>query len=789
MNKILILTLHADPAMPPGVGEWGGTHTYMRELLLTLGNDTFELVLITRRVYPEQPTYEKLNDKCTIHRIDIGDFGGFDKRDLYFYHEESKSKIMTIINEMERPPSLIHSVYWNSGQLAKDISKELGIKYVHSVISNARGRNSKGALGTFSERIAVEESVFQNAERIICVANSEVNEIVSHYNIDRNKFVVAGQYIHPSFHRPAHNALGHTRSRSQSNNELDAYFKSYTKVPSTYINHWWNIKAFIYVGRISLDKGVDSIIRAWHKLKSKYKAYCPPLWIVGGSPIEIDDFRNHVLNNYDIDLTTHEKTFSLKWWGYLDEEGISALYLQSGVLITHSRYEPGGRVALEAMSQGVPVIATPNGFASDSIINWFNGFLVPFEDINILSKRLEHFIIQPYLSNVLGLTAKEKAQSIYKEWNFTGRHKSTYLRVICDHTDKNERFYNKDVVDYFSQNYVNTYPFENETFNFDTLRDTLMRNGLMNFSELHGLKWNSTDRLNLWTATRDNEKITVKKYHDQARSDVFFDNQLGSDSNFIISKDDLYKREHEILSNLDLSYYKTCNESLITVHDLDFKSNPSTSWFNSRLSILNQVSQSKLVLETLTQFGQLDTIINMSDSLDDIQVAYSDAVKSTPYNYTFGSFSVQTEFRRIKQVLKHGNIDDPIIKFILESLSNLKICLKLENKYPLEVSGGSNMFNHTTISYEKARIASYGLSYAALCIEYERSFNNSNEHIDWHEILDLLAFNNLHIKPIIMWSIILTLKEIIVDHNMLKEQSIRNIKRVTKLIDILNELN
>ena len=32
-KKLLIISLHADPSMPPGVGEWGGTHTYMRELL------------------------------------------------------------------------------------------------------------------------------------------------------------------------------------------------------------------------------------------------------------------------------------------------------------------------------------------------------------------------------------------------------------------------------------------------------------------------------------------------------------------------------------------------------------------------------------------------------------------------------------------------------------------------------------------------------------------------------------------------------------------------------------
>ena len=38
-KNLLIISLHADPSMPPGVGEWGGTHTYMRELLTEYAGD------------------------------------------------------------------------------------------------------------------------------------------------------------------------------------------------------------------------------------------------------------------------------------------------------------------------------------------------------------------------------------------------------------------------------------------------------------------------------------------------------------------------------------------------------------------------------------------------------------------------------------------------------------------------------------------------------------------------------------------------------------------------------
>ena len=47
----------------------------------------------------------------------------------------------------------------------------------------------------------------------------------------------------------------------------------------------------------------------------------------------------------------------------------------------HSKYEPGGRVSIEAMSAALPVIATPCGFAVDTIINWHTGFLVNWKKL------------------------------------------------------------------------------------------------------------------------------------------------------------------------------------------------------------------------------------------------------------------------------------------------------------------------------------------------------------------------------------------------------------------------
>ncbi len=188
--------------------------------------------------------------------------------------------------------------------------------------------------------------------------------------------------------------------------------------------HWWWQRPFVYIGRMAEDKGVTSLVRAWTALKSWRPHQCPPLWLAGGSPQEVEHVR--AVSGLSEGIAPHEREGVLHWWGYLDPPGLSALLTRACVLLTHSRYEPGGRVVIEAMAQGVPVIATPNGFAQDLIRDWRNGFLVEFGDTDLLTRRMAHFVLQPLLRNVLGANARETVRNALEEWSFLDAHIQVY---------------------------------------------------------------------------------------------------------------------------------------------------------------------------------------------------------------------------------------------------------------------------------------------------------------------------------------------------------------------------
>jgi len=474
MEKLLIISLHADPSMPPGVGEWGGTHTYMRELLTELYDADYDVILITRKVYPNEETVEQVSPFCRILRLTLGAFDNFDKRDLYELHEVTFLQLIEKLNELEFVPDIIHSVYWNSGHLAMRLSNLWNIPYVHSVISNGKGRNKHGATGTAAHRIDIETQVFTHASFILCVAESEKAEVCEYYGIQSSKVIIAGQYIHPAFISASHNSFGAPRKSGIHYKIESIYFSPYLQIQKT-TGEWWRKQVFTYTGRLSTDKGISFIAQAWYHLQQKYHETCPPLWIIGGSPVDIEKIRPQ-LGISEQELLRLENNRQIIWWGFLDESGISTIYSKTLVLITHSKYEPGGRVAVEAMCEGIPVIATPNGFALDTIQNWTNGFLIPFGDISTLEVRMEHFIKQPYLSNCMGQQARQTGVATLKNWNFKHKHIATYAAAIEGREFREDAYENPELDPNFR--IPLTYPFNTYLVDKSDILQIMHENGI-----------------------------------------------------------------------------------------------------------------------------------------------------------------------------------------------------------------------------------------------------------------------------------------------------------------------
>jgi glycosyltransferase involved in cell wall biosynthesis len=101
----------------------------------------------------------------------------------------------------------------------------------------------------------------------------------------------------------------------------------------------------LYVGRLSEEKGVDTLLEAWEQLSVKI-----PLKIVGDGPLasQVAEFTKRLPQ--------------VEWLGRRGIAEVHALMGESKFLIFPSKwYETFGRVAVEAFAKGTPVIASKIG--------------------------------------------------------------------------------------------------------------------------------------------------------------------------------------------------------------------------------------------------------------------------------------------------------------------------------------------------------------------------------------------------------------------------------------------
>lgn len=780
MTNLLIISLHASPNMAPGVSEWGGTHTYMKELLQEIDYEKFNVVLVTRKVFPIQKDIEQIGPKCKIINLSFGSLGDFDKRLISNYHENNFEQVKEILKQLCFKPDVIHSVYWNSGYLAFALSGYYKIHFVHSIISNAIGRDKRGAKDTASNRVATEQVVFDNAKYIICVGNSEKNDLINYYSIPANKIFVAGQSVHKAFLYPAHNETLCPRL-----GDINNISNKYALIRSDTIGEnafYGDRYAFTYTGRLHKNKGVHHIIAAWIKLYKKYKHDCPPLWLIGGDAADIESMRKEAHVDATL-LNKAEKSGKLIWWGYLDECGLSTLYLKTLCLVTNSLYEPGGRVAVEALCEGVPVIASDNGFANEIIKDWYNGFIVGHGAINKLVRRMELFIKNPNLIDCMRENCLKSGNTTVRYWNFIGKHEYLY-----EATKNNKTIYPDEEPNYDDMQktrVLRSYPFINAHTDEYAIKDMALQ--LFDKVDDCSIK-NRTDIYDsseIWEFAVDGTKYIVKTPLNRIEFNSFYDC-------FGILPKVSKNTERYLLERLAVKFNGVA---------------PVVATVDSRLSIIRQLycgneSNIKEVICDIENvyatnafkgdFEQLNHLIENSKNIKAI-CEYYKKYCSQGLAETL-NFSLRVETRRWYEEYK--SLDKEIKEFISPAIDNNYNLLISAAKQEVELRpvlnlGGCDVKNLVYdnnktmfVDLERVHWGWPGIDYADYLITYYKRHKESENF--WEDILDNFTSDYIS-KPLLLCWLILNgwkeaISETIITEQPLKAELIVRQKKLTQLL-------
>jgi glycosyltransferase involved in cell wall biosynthesis len=158
-------------------------------------------------------------------------------------------------------------------------------------------------------------------------------------------------------------------------------------------------KRFVFVGRLSPEKGVNTLIKAWETLTCAGRLQGYELVIIGDGP----------------DRQALEKQVdsqSVNFVGRLEEKETLNLIGGAKALIFPSEwYETFGRVAIEAYGKGVPVIASRIGAIEELIHDGDTGFLFEAGNPQSLGEKLEYASENPVEMASMG----EKARLLFEE--------------------------------------------------------------------------------------------------------------------------------------------------------------------------------------------------------------------------------------------------------------------------------------------------------------------------------------------------------------------------------------
>ncbi|MFO7088905.1 glycosyltransferase family 4 protein, partial [Limnospira platensis] len=170
----------------------------------------------------------------------------------------------------------------------------------------------------------------------------------------------------------------------------------------------------LFVGRLSVEKGLDVLIDAWQNLRQPV-----PLKIVGDGPL------------VPRVQAAAEKLPHIQWLGRRPLPEVYKLMGEAMVLIFPSKwYETFGRVAVEAFAKGTPVIASNLGAIAELVEHGRTGLLFKPGDPISLTEQVDSLISHPKKLPQMRREARAEFEAKYTAPQNYQQLKSIYQLVL-----------------------------------------------------------------------------------------------------------------------------------------------------------------------------------------------------------------------------------------------------------------------------------------------------------------------------------------------------------------------
>tara|TARA_B100000686_G_scaffold348710_1_gene440405 strand:- start:266 stop:1405 length:1140 start_codon:yes stop_codon:yes gene_type:complete len=371
--NILQISFHTSPYSELGVNDGGGMNVYIEQISKHLSNNHNVTVVTAEKA----KSFKKENLRFYSLNLFESDLPMEDK-ELHLIEFQKKLEETIQLNNFD----IIHSHYWLSGLVAKEISDKFNIPYIftsHSLGVFLEGYNN--------ERADCEKIIMTSSNFVTASSNYENRLISESYKIDKKKIKLIMPGVDENLFSP----------------------------DSSFLKE--NI--FLSIGRIQKQKKQSEaleFLNSFRKIENDFKCY----FIGGPSGTSGDDYLLELKEIVkELDLESH-----VEFLGNLPQSKIRELLNSSKLLIHTSQHETFGLVAIEAHSVGIPVITINQGSFREIIDNNINGYIAEsFEDQGLIEFVLKIFNDDKYADYV-----SKSAINSSKKYNW--KHTSEKLDLL-----------------------------------------------------------------------------------------------------------------------------------------------------------------------------------------------------------------------------------------------------------------------------------------------------------------------------------------------------------------------
>jgi glycosyltransferase involved in cell wall biosynthesis len=384
--RIALISEHASPLAALGGTDAGGQNVYVAQVARALAAKGHEVDVLTRRDAHTLPASVDVCPRLRVLHIDAGPPAPVPKEQLLPHMPEFGARALQLFRH-SAPYDVVHANFFMSALVGLRLRTMLAVPLVVTfhALGLIRREHQGDADGFPLERIAIEQRIVREADRIVAECPQDQADLMRAYGADaaRVSMVPCGvdlQQFKPGSRSEARRALG------LNDDEF----------------------VVLQLGRMVPRKGVDNVIQAMAFLDHRQPVR---LLVVGGNSTDPDDGSTPEIVRLKRFAQHCGVASAVTFVGQRQRDALRNHYLAADVFVSTPWYEPFGITPLEAMACGTPVVGSDVGGIRYSVADGVTGYLVPPREPIALAQRLEQLRANPALAAAMGRAGAHRVRS------------------------------------------------------------------------------------------------------------------------------------------------------------------------------------------------------------------------------------------------------------------------------------------------------------------------------------------------------------------------------------------